>query len=111
MRPPYSIPEHPTEMIRMGIYRHYKGPLYQVQGLTHDANNDDRICVLYIGLEIDENHLGPRLAVRNLISGDDPFLSTVIWPSAPGKIPRNVPRFTYLGPVLEKWMLDATLER
>lgn len=111
MKQGYSLVERPPEMIRMGIYQHYKGPLYLVQGLAHDANNEDRICVVYIELELVKDHDGPRMAIRNLDSGDDPFLSTVLWPSAPGKIPRNIPRFNYLGPVLEKWMIDAALER
>jgi len=111
MGPSYSLQERPPEMIRMGIYRHYKGPLYQVLGLVHDSNNDERVCVLYIGLELNEEHLGPRMAVRNLDRGDDPFLGTVLWPSEPGKIPRWIPRFDYLGPVFEKWMINGSLER
>src|SRR5438067_991443 len=88
----------------MGVYRHYKGPLYLVLGLAHDANElvagsrehdwtgpgpiGDRTCkhcgqdprtwsgewcesvprtvVVYVGLQLDAAHLGPRLAVRTL---------------------------------------------
>lgn len=52
--------------LRMGVYRHYKGQLYQVIGLAHDANDESRTCVVYFGLQLDGAHLGPRLAVRTL---------------------------------------------
>jgi uncharacterized protein DUF1653 len=80
--------------IQLGIYRHYKGPLYQVLGLAHDANADEllerdphthdfclqdgkalvatkplgaRTVVVYIPLQLDGGaHLGPRMAVRTL---------------------------------------------
>jgi hypothetical protein len=77
----------------MGIYRHYKGPLYQVLGLAHDANNEDRVCVVYFGLQLDGAHLGPRLAVRTL----EDFRWHI----------DAVPRFKYLGAELEEWMLGA----
>lgn len=79
--------------VNAGIYQHYKGPLYQVLGLAHDANvtvcsrdtdgdgdcyicnpygilnlnaacRVPRIVVLYFGLQLDAAHEGPRLAVR-----------------------------------------------
>jgi hypothetical protein len=64
-----------------GVYRHYKGRLYLVLGLAHDANADElyvdpyddapeplgeRRVVVYIGLQLDAAHEGPRLAVRTL---------------------------------------------
>jgi hypothetical protein len=64
-----------------GIYRHYKGHHYQVLGYAHDANADtlgedpnmvmgweplgERFVVVYIGLELNDAHTGPRLAVRD----------------------------------------------
>lgn len=78
--------------VHMGIYRHYKGPLYQVFGLTHDANEEGRICVLYIGLQLDGAHLGPRCAVRTLEDFN-------------GWLDRATKRFTYLGPELTEEML------
>jgi hypothetical protein len=78
-----------------GVYRHYKGPLYQVLGYAHDANAEDladypammervyahnrgdvgvpdkptplgeRVAVVYFGLTLDAAHTGPRLAVRS----------------------------------------------
>lgn len=50
----------------MGVYRHYKGPLYQVLGLAHDANDETRTCVVYMPLQLDGAHEGPRIAVRTL---------------------------------------------
>lgn len=71
--------------LKAGIYQHYKGPLYLVLGLAHDANADilsicptdtreafyqttlgEREVVVYIGLQLDEAHAGARLAVRTL---------------------------------------------
>jgi hypothetical protein len=52
--------------LRMGIYRHYKGPLYQVLGLAHDAGYEGRVCAVYIGLQLDGAHPGPRMGVRDL---------------------------------------------
>jgi hypothetical protein len=99
--------------IKMGIYRHYRGPLYQVLGLAHDANAlGDRTVVIYIGLQLDKAHLGPRLAVRNLKEGDDPFLDWVDDEAAPSMVfadgteRRAWRRFTYLGPELTAEMLE-----
>src|SRR4051812_11969694 len=50
--------------IRAGVYRHYKGPLYQVVGYSHNASEGNRIEVLYIGLELDPSKPGPRWATR-----------------------------------------------
>jgi hypothetical protein len=84
MSPRHNLPELPS-----GVYRHYKGHLYQVLGYGHDANTlggettyddtvigthsteacgwlplDERMVVVYIGLEMTDAQLGPRLAVR-----------------------------------------------
>lgn len=90
----------------MGIYRHYKGPLYQVFGLTHDANNEHRICVLYIGLELDKAHLGPRLAVRTI--EDFVGYTYTDWTTSSEGYPVRGPvkRFTYLGPELTEEMIQ-----
>lgn len=50
--------------LEAGIYQHYKGSLYQVLGYAHDANDSTRIVVVYFGLQLDDAHRGPRLAVR-----------------------------------------------
>lgn len=80
-----------------GVYRHYKGPHYMVFGLGHDANNDKRVVVMYIGLELDSNHTGPRWAVRDyddFYAWVDPATGEAVDPKASGA----VRRFTYLGP-------------
>ncbi len=63
--------EEVTTQTSTGIFRHYKGPLYQAIGLAHDANADsfnifERIVVVYFGLQLDSTKTGPRLAVRSL---------------------------------------------
>lgn len=50
--------------LRTGVYRHYKGQLYYVFGYGHDANELGRAVVVYIGLELTDAKLGPRLSVR-----------------------------------------------
>jgi hypothetical protein len=62
-----SKPSETAELypeFQAGIYKHYKGPLYLVLGLGHDANYEDRVAVIYVGLELDEAKTGPRLAIR-----------------------------------------------
>lgn len=62
-----NLPDLPA-----GVYRHWKGPLYHVLGYGHDANSDlDRAVVIYIGLQLQGAHTGPRLAARTAMS-DDP---------------------------------------
>lgn len=77
-----ELPELPS-----GIYQHYKGNFYQVFGYAHDANTDEsfykrdgkdagmRVVVVYIGLELNDAHTGPRLAVRSV----DDFFMPVCW--------------------------------
>lgn len=69
--PPSNLPDLPA-----GIYRHYKGPHYQVFGYGHDANILDRWGVVYMGLELTDAHKGPRFAFRN-IEGEDNFFDWV----------------------------------
>lgn len=63
-----------ASLLPLGIYRHYKGSLYQVIGLAHDANTEEsfyandggqRLVVVYISLQLDPDHLGTRMAVRS----------------------------------------------
>lgn len=71
--------------LRAGIYEHYKNHLYNTLGYAHDANADnlwvpdgnggfrklgERAVVVYFGLQLDDAHAGPRLAVR---TADDFF--------------------------------------
>lgn len=99
--------------LKLGIYRHYKpaGALYQVLGLAHDANVGDRTCVVYFPLELNKEHLGPRLAVRTL----ENFLGRVhedgsgcAWEFRRTSCycaGVSQHRFTYLGPELTEYML------
>lgn len=123
MTTPGSIPTH----LPAGVYRHYKGPLYLVLGLAHDANADvlgseihigrghepevwplgERKCVVYVGLQLDAAHEGPRLAVRtledffarvHLIDGSIcPESKTLRCSKCLLTNATPVPRFTYLG--------------
>jgi hypothetical protein len=58
---------------RPGIYQHYKGPLYRVGNLAHDANYPDRTVVMYIAIDQDGAHSGYPDAVRSV----DDFLAEV----------------------------------
>lgn len=130
----------------MGVYRHYKGPLYQLIGVAHDANAEElfgaavavlglperqpaseplgeRIVVVYIGLQLDTAHEGPRLAVRTMsdfvrVVHDDgqPCWSHVTMGSGAsmhecsGEWSRAgvQRRFTWLGEYYQTWMTDPT---
>lgn len=67
--------------LQAGVYKHYKGPLYLLLGVAHDANADtlsvvgdagwpestplgEREVVVYVPLTLDSAHFGPRMAVR-----------------------------------------------
>lgn len=92
-----------TEDIKCGIYRHYKGFLYQVLGIAHDANaTPNRTVVVYIGLELVAAHLGPRMAVRTL----EDFTAMVWGTGSTQRVSRRVPRFTYLGSELTQEMIE-----
>ncbi len=52
-------------VLQCGIYRHWKGHLYQVLGLALDAHIENRVLVVYVGLELTGTPaLGPRMRVR-----------------------------------------------
>lgn len=118
--------------IKMGIYRHYKGQLYQVLGIAYDANTDefytmrgpqyvnevgDRTVVVYMSLQIDSAHLGPRMAVRTIEDFTaivcrggfaqlcPHFGKQITLGSVCGQRGHAVPRFTYLGSELTEEML------
>jgi hypothetical protein len=134
--------------LRAGIYRHYKGNLYQVLGYGHDANADEfysryspsgdgrdiqavrafpvgRDVVIYIGLQLDGAHTGPRLAVRTAtdfnaevhLGNPDRYEEGTacvdgckykrLNGNEPTRLHQTVWRFTYLGPSWEGVMADA----
>lgn len=74
-----------------GIYQHYKGPLYLVLGIAHDANDEGREVVVYVPLELNQAHRGPRMAVRTVADFID-FIDD-------GK--QIIPRFSYVGQTYE----------
>jgi hypothetical protein len=102
-----------------GIYRHYKGGLYQVLGVGQHTETNE-IVVIYIPLQHEESHTGPRLRVRPA-NGPNGFCSNLPseCPTCGSKIRYNVgvkcgystgnpdpdkwhnesdvPRFTYIG--------------
>jgi hypothetical protein len=89
-----------------GIYKHYKGHFYQVLGYGHDANYDDRMTVIYIGLQLIDAHTGPRLSTRTALSEDPSVDAFFDFVHADGKkcccaglpCPGNQRRFKYIGP-------------
>lgn len=130
------------EKAKHGIWRHYKGPLYQVFAVGHDADADvltvandaefwdednfrsiplgERLVVIYVGLQLDGAHLGPRVSIRTLHW----FLGKKVVPGPVAKdwVEREhrvavrygeveedlweVDRFVYLGPELTTAMLS-----
>lgn len=112
--------------ILAGVYRHYKGPLYLVLGLAHDANAEefftadeekyfptgDRAVVVYVPLQLDGAHTGPRMAIRTDREIGDAFYDIVCTRSEHTHYGEAVPleeqvvcnaveRFTYIGPTWE----------
>lgn len=99
------------EEFKPGVYLHYKGRLYEADHLMHDANDESRIGVHYIGLELAESHEGPRYAIRTWEDWNG-------WVHKDGSTcPRYkdgacldgeaqiTPRFRYLGPFYQAAML------
>ncbi len=86
-----------------GVYQHYRGPLYLVLGYAHDANQDGRTVVVYVGLELTPTAKpGARMSVRDVtdfFAIVDPVDGWVI-PGATEPIQGQARRFTYLGPAL-----------
>jgi hypothetical protein len=116
--------------VKMGIYRHWNGPLYQVLGIAHDANADalydydavvsaemngggealgQRTVVVYMPLQLDGAHPEARMCVRTLedflgvVHGDGSYcFGDKRCQNAP---PNVISRFTYLGQELTKEMM------
>ena len=70
------------EEMRAGIYRHFKGGLYQALGIAAHCDTDERL-VVYVSLD---RRPGPRLRVRPLSSWNE----LVKWPGGETKA-----RFSY----------------
>lgn len=131
--------------LRAGVYRHVKGEHYLVIGYAHDANADtlgdvtaveplgfakgfgikplgERAVVVYIPLYLNDDHTGPRMAVRTVENffewvcdvWTEDAMGHRSWPcwrsmgsgSLPGLCPdhgaqRARQRFVYIGPTWE----------
>lgn len=72
--------------MKAGVYRHYKGGLYQVIGVGQQTETSE-ILVVYIALS-GANLPGPRIRLRPVAM----FNEIVKWPDGESK-----PRFVYVG--------------
>jgi hypothetical protein len=72
--------------VKTGIYKHYKGGLYQVLGVAAHSETDERM-VVYVSLT-GADLPGPRLRVRPLSL----WVDFVDWPIGPPG-----PRFVHVG--------------
>lgn len=69
-----------------GVYRHYKGGLYQVLGIAEHTETHEKVVVY---LSLTSAHLpGPRMRVRPL-EGPEGFITP--------ELVNNAPRFEYVG--------------
>lgn len=77
------------DLLPAGLYRHYRGGLYQVLGLASDSTNglDGRRVVVYIGLDLAGARPGPRMHVRAV----EEFMQQVV------RRGLTQPRFAYVG--------------
>lgn len=100
------------ETFRPGIYRHYKGPLYEADHLIRDANDDTRVGVHYVGLVAEGAKDGPRHMIRT-------WHDWTAWVHDDGTVCERhddsrcldtqsmvTARFRYLGPYFEARMLN-----
>jgi hypothetical protein len=85
-------------MIRLpvGVYQHYKGEYYLVEGLAHNAEDDEdlELYVLYTPLYLKP---GPRKAFRSLRS----FRQRISYNA------QRVQRFRYIGPVMPTGLVTS----
>lgn len=72
-------------LIKLGIYRHYKGKLYELIGIGHHTETFEKM-VLYRGLYTDNEFGKNPLWVRPL----DMFVEAVEYEG------KTVPRFTFI---------------
>lgn len=97
------LPNEEDLSLRLGVYRHYKQHPYLTLGLGLDLAEPGRVVAVYIGLELDEAHVGPRLAIRSLndfkawVNPD----TGVAFDHRSDTPPGLVLRFDYIGPSWE----------
>lgn len=91
-------PRNKDAQVLSGIYQHYKGKHYQVLGPAADSNEDGRVVIVYIGLELDGARPGPRMHVRtaqDFYAIVDKTTGEIMdYPYPTSACPR---RFTYVG--------------
>lgn len=113
------------EVFRSGIYLHYKGHLYSATNLSTASSRDDLLEIAYVSLQLEGASEGPRHHTReffsflldrvhvdgtrcdhltNIRQKLDILVNGRIW-ACPETI-SAIPRYRYLGPVYERWMLD-----
>lgn len=51
--------------VRAGVYLHYKGELYLVEGYSQNDSDDHRLQIAYIPLYTDATHTGARKITRD----------------------------------------------
>lgn len=85
--------------MRTGIWRHYKGGLYQVLGVGQHSETGEKL-VIYVSLDVTKP--GPRLFARP----ESMWHEEVEWPPHPGRqplvdgpplAPTRAPRFIFVG--------------
>lgn len=81
-----TAPSAKSELPRLmnGVYRHYKGHSYLVQGFGLDLDRPGRVVVVYVPIDSYPIRTGPRMAIRTV----DDFFSSV---------QNGEPRFVYHG--------------
>lgn len=86
--------------LRAGIYRHYKGPHYLVLGYANDADVEDRVVVVYVGLQLD----GAEKPIRMHVRAVEDFFAMIPMDIEVGDgstEPGFVERFEYIGPEMQ----------
>lgn len=100
-----------SKQFKSGVYLHYKGVLYEADHLMRDANDGDRIGVHYIGLSSQGAKDGPRHMIRTwedwiaIVHRDGTICENNKEGRCLDAAQPITPRFRYLGPYYENWML------
>lgn len=112
--------------LRSGVWKHYKGGLYEVIGYSQNTSDGNREQVAYVPLYTDPEKIGPRIQTRDVEEwfeyvctmhdgmewhSDEHAARTVEHRNSPAGINESKhqnessqPRFRYMGPVYYKGM-------
>lgn len=91
-------------VLKAGIWRHYRGHLYLMIGYAHDANQEDRTVVVYVGLDLDGAKHGERISVRDVddfFAAVNPETGETVGLGDDYDGPTPVYRFVYQGPTVQ----------